>query len=375
MNIPSAVIGVIASTLNLAVLGQVTPPAAPAAENLAPAPATVLALQDNEAQSDTTREPGQDVSNFSPGAAGANTWLRAAAKTASFGQVSVLCFKQPDEKDMGETMEDVATLAYLLSRNLEHAFAADTSEYKLGIPMLLTSGNQTVGASYVQGFGAILRMQVRFPLVGPADGSDTPKPDQTASEWEQARRELAAGEDQGTGFLPSSTSFYRSETGSEPYDSKLVQTFKRRVLVLLKNASNIRHLAGDESIIVKVVGAPISVNRFMSDAPAVHNKQDLLGQPKIALSNSGAAGEGSSGAGIGASGNKATSKRQARKTKPDSKQTTVMTLRVKKSDADAFASGSLSEDQFLNKAQSVAYLNPIQSDVGPEAGSPSPALR
>jgi len=37
---------------------------------------------------------------------------------------------------------------------------------------------------------------------------------------------------------------------------------------------------------------------------------------------------------------------------------TVMTLRVKKSAADAFATGKTSEDQFLNQAEVTSYFDP-----------------
>jgi hypothetical protein len=36
-----------------------------------------------------------------------------------------------------------------------------------------------------------------------------------------------------------------------------------------------------------------------------------------------------------------------------------MTLRVRKSAADAFLAGTLTEDQFINQAEAAAYLNPL----------------
>src|SRR5437879_6535235 len=44
------------------------------------------------------------------------------------GPVSVLCFKDPDQKALSETTEDLAVLAFLLSRNLEQAFAGDAND-------------------------------------------------------------------------------------------------------------------------------------------------------------------------------------------------------------------------------------------------------
>jgi len=279
-------------------------------------------------------------------------WTGVAGATPALGQVSVLCFKQPDAKEIGETMEDVATLSFLLSRNLQHAFASDTSDYKLGIPMLLTTGNQGISASYVQGFGAILKMQVRFPVAGIADeGPQTEPTINAGSEWEQARRELMEGEN------PTANSWDSGENtnGREPYDSKLVHTLEKRILVLLKNASNIRHIGGNEWIITKVVGTPNPSDAGMSmwngGLPENERQQGQVGQTaNLPLNNE--------------HGSKAGKKIRMQ---GGVNQATVMTLRVKKSDADAFAAGSLSQEQFIKSAEVAAYFNPVRADVSDDA--------
>jgi hypothetical protein len=115
---------------------------------------------------------------------GGAQWVGAATRTPA-SQVSVLCFKEPDQKELRETTEDIAVLAFLLSRNLDQAVSKDTTDYKLGIPMLF-SGNQAVGASYIQDFGALLKMQVRFPVAAPA-GPPSDPPDNSAERIVAAR--------------------------------------------------------------------------------------------------------------------------------------------------------------------------------------------
>lgn len=272
-------------------------------------------------------------------------WVGAATRTPA-SQVSVLCFKDPNQKELRETTEDIAVLAFLFSRNLDQAVSEDTTEYKLGIPMLL-SANQAVGASYIQDFGALLKMQVRFPVAAPVNGRMERKTAQT-SEWESARRELIA-QDSGTDYFPLNN----SKRGPEgpPYDPALVQTLQKRILVLLKNASNIRHLKGNEWVVVKVVGTPCSsiISRVADDQPIGREPSES----KPSLPSKRSQRNGATG---GKSANVDSVSTQ--------NQTTVLTLRVTKADADAFAAGSVSEEQFIQSAEVAAYFSPLPSEAG-----------
>jgi hypothetical protein len=140
-----------------------------------------------------------------------------------------------------------------------------------------------------------------------------------------------------------------SEVAGQPYDAKLVETLKKRVLVLLKNASNLRHLDGNEWIIVKIVGSP-SFSRATRNSrgagdgsmisegevyPEGNNK--ALSQP-VDRVHAGALRQAEGKVGSALSSN----------------QATVVTLRVKKSAADAFANGSLSQEQFIKGAKYAA---------------------
>jgi hypothetical protein len=305
------------------------------------------------------------------------TWA-AASNRRSLGQVSVLCFKVPDQQELGETTEDIAVLAHLLSRNLEHAFARDASDYKLGIPMLLTSGNQTVGASYIQGFGAIFKMQVRFPLVSPGDGIDQTESAQTGSEWENARRELMAEDSSEITYGAARDVYSTYEATGQPYDAKLVQTLRKRVLALLKNASNLRHLDGNEWIMVKIVGTPNSSNILISSWGKGDSKTRAEGEIDAKETASlTPRDEGSKGQPANSRRGKASSKHPAVNVKiaADSNQPTIMTLRIKKAAADALAAGSLSEEEFAKSAEVAAYVNPLPPDGEPEGGiSSNPML-
>ncbi len=113
---------------------------------------------------------------------------------AGQGAVSVTVFGNPDQKVVDQIAEDLRILSYLLSKNLERAFAGDSPDYVLGIPMLVTANGHSVEASYLEGFGVVLKMRVGFPLVAPPGGEKGPETVQGVSEWDEARRALAGEE-------------------------------------------------------------------------------------------------------------------------------------------------------------------------------------
>lgn len=260
------------------------------------------------------------------------------------GGVSLTFFEAPSPKTSDEIAEDMQTLSYLLARNLERAFADDLAEYKLGIPILLGGEGRSIQASYIEGFGELFKVSVRFPVV-PATGeeSSSPKPGRS-SEWEEAKRAL--GGTQAPFGIPAGMSDGNRFPGGEPYDQKLVATLKQRILESLKNASNLRHLDPQNWIVVTVVGAP--------------NSGPMARKPNRA----GAAAE-STPAGATEDGAPAyglTAGRGGEPGQPDSTRSTIMTLRVRMSSAQAYASdrpGKLSDEQFAKQAEVATYLGPL----------------
>jgi hypothetical protein len=317
---------------------------------------------------DQTPNPPPTLGEFlRPGAAGAG--VAGTPNRETIGAVSTLCFKEPDPKALSETTEDVAVLSLLLSRNLEHAFAADGADYKLGIPMLLT-GKQPVGASYIQGFGAILKIQVRFPVVPPPDGAEEAQTEKNGSEWEQARRELLTDENDETAYLgPHSEGYSAPKREGHGYEAKLVETLKKRVLALLRNASNLRHVEGDEWIIVKIVGTPNPAKQIRRVATRNDQVSDPSTSPKANKPNApteiGGPDDGAAANAVPGkksrkhSGSNVRTATAVAETAQASSRSTIMTLRVKKSATDAFAAGTLSQEEFIKHAEVAAYLNPL----------------
>ena len=272
--------------------------------------------------------------------------------------VAVVTFKTPDQGTLDETATDLNILSFIFSQNLERALGGERGEagdYKLGIPMLLQTGGRAVEASYVEGFGALFNLKVRFPLVPPAITDKDTQTNQTDSEWDQARRALA-------GATQSDLRRANPYEKARRFDPRLVETLKKRVIELLRNASHLRHVQPDEWVAVTFSGPP---NVF---------------RPR--------GGVGSDSGGIGDVGSGAideqpqgTSDSSSQSAKPDEalagpgklnqprrisasapqvpSRMTVLTIRIKKRNADALEANKMSEDDFFHSAEITSYLGPI----------------
>src|SRR6266581_3139139 len=182
--------------------------------------------------------------------------------------VSVISFKQSDEKVMDETAEDLNILSLILSQHLERA-GAESSDYKLGIPIVLKTSGHAVTASYIEGFGAIFSLKVRFPLVAPQIPGGENQNTAAQSQWDEARRALRGDAE------PVSRSWQRTRE-VEPYDPRMVETLKKRALELLRNASNLRHVKDDEWVIVNFFGPPSALGVARE---AGHHRTSVTGLP------------------------------------------------------------------------------------------------
>jgi len=109
-----------------------------------------------------------------------------------------------------------------------------------------------------------------------------------------------------------------------------VNELKDGLLEALKNATNIRNLKPDETITVCVFGGvsavPAKVRVAAKPKPSV--SEDEADELQVFLAD--------------------------RENGPPARGT-IMTIRVKKSDVDAFAQGKLSADEFRTKAAIIAY--------------------
>ena len=274
---------------------------------------------------------GQNAFGVSPGGGNLSLSTSSSAATAPL----LVRFSGGEDEANPVMEEDLNIMTHLIERSLQNGIGDDPPEVKSGIPILL-SDSRSVRGMYLDGFGALFMIKVRFPVFAP--GVSEPKEPQTAldSDWERARREVYNDAE-------ARTDVSVTVSGGSQYDADQVEGLKKLLLHALKNATNIRGLKGSEFVGITVFGSPLSstqtrksrskttaTNPFTS--PAARNDAGKESQSNTAKASASATAQRSSNQG------------------------TVLTIRVKKSDADAFAQGQLDFDGFQKKAEQHGYL-------------------
>jgi hypothetical protein len=197
----------------------------------------------------------------------------------------------------------------------------------MGIDVFLGSGSGPARNLYLDGYGALFLVNVYFPLVPPAVKTEVEKPSGDST-WEEAKQELYGG---GPGARPPLAP-------AEEFSQDKVNKLKATLLEALKNASNLRGVKSDESITVCVLGGtsatPPRAKRFAR------------------------AGTGGGGGGGGYGGSFTFSSSGA------PPQGTIMTIRVKKTDVDAYAKGKVGLEEFQKRARITTYATSADSGNG-----------
>src|SRR5258705_381094 len=103
------------------------------------------------------------------------------------GRTLIIQSSDPDPKTYGNLEEDLNVMYRILSKTRKQ----DENGFKLESIFQGSSGG--VKSMYIEGYGAVFMLGVRFPLVAPQTPEEQPKPkDTTSEEWEGARKELYA---------------------------------------------------------------------------------------------------------------------------------------------------------------------------------------
>jgi hypothetical protein len=251
-----------------------------------------------------------------------------------------------DEKTAAAIEEDLSVMSHILDKEAQREPGAESPQTAMGI--FITSPQERASdAIYVEGFGALFMLNVNFPLLEPPakEAKKTePAPDTT---WEKAKRELfQPNEDREFGFEFKGFEYHPFGGSEVEYDSKRVENLRQALLGALKNAANIRNLKNDESVVVTAFGGGGGPGGGFGSAPKA---------PRISGGGSGGVGAtaGGGGGGFGGTGAGLTTTRI--ETARGSSRRSIMTIRVKKSDIDAYAKEKLDLDDFQRKASIHTY--------------------
>jgi hypothetical protein len=250
---------------------------------------------------------------------------------------------EPDPKVQSEIEEDLNVMTRILDKKLSERFEGDRGIRASGIDLLLTAGSGPIRSLYLEGYGALFTLQVNFPLLEEPEGDVQEKPKgETDSTWESARQELYGGGGGDGGVLHRGFGmggFFGTvmESGQE-YDADKVSELEETLLEVLKNAHHIRGLAPTESVTLCVFGASApqttKVRQFRSRTDEV-----VVGSKEVTVIGRRADGLNLRGS--------------------------MLTMRVKKSDVDAFARGEVDLAGFRARASIQIHRRNLDAAAGP----------
>jgi hypothetical protein len=352
------------------------------------------------------RVSGQEAATYAPRAAAninVNSMYLGGGNARDAVPPVVVQFSPAAENTVDAMEEDLAVMTRIIAKALQGELGEEPATTKMGIRMLVTGDGRSVRAMYLEGFGALFMIKVNFPLLPPPKVEAKRSESTANSEWEKAKLELQ-------GIVSPNEDGSDSVSGGpgSDYNEDQVATLKKTLLMSLKNASNIRHLKSDDTVVVSVFGSP-------NGGPGV--PAGLGGFERAGRFGGGAGGGfgGGGGGGYAIAGSPGLSPPTVKKgrrsstppatppvlgdlpdaesdqpapekpaglvtsyqdgrvvvaeaktgrivsttrvgmPKDSARRGTVLALRVKKSDVDAFAKGNLSYEEFQQRVAMNAY--------------------
>jgi hypothetical protein len=294
--------------------------------------AVAAATRDAEAQL-------QDLNSFTVYGGGTSRGNRSLVITTS----------DPDPLANANAEEDLAIMSRVLRKAVGSSKEAGR-RWANGIEVDESVFGSASGARniYIDGYGALFLLSVRYPLIGAPEKPDEAKAkDNTSDEWKEAREEELQGRPGGgygaSGSFSQSWSFTSGRGPVEDYDAEKVEKLKTALFESLKNATHIRVLKPNDFVTVVVQGAEAtrveSAKRkpvpTAAAKPAADSDSKAGAAPKVVVKTS--------------------------RNRTGNLGETVMTIRIKKSDADTFAQGKLDLDAFRKKAAVQTYFRRTDS--------------
>jgi hypothetical protein len=238
---------------------------------------------------------------------------------SGIGSILVIPAAQMKVEDLAAITADMSVMSRIFDKKLSQAhLTTERGGWVVGIdPLSFGRDSRTTEAIYLEGYGALFLMKVNVLLSLPPETQQEKKTEEEDTDplWTQMRQEIYAPEEAGR-----SRSDDRPE---EKYDAEKVENLKETLIKTLKHAANIRALKPDESVILTVTGKASQSGQLVTRLYSSGHSRYFATEP-------GGAGSG-----------------------PFSP--TVLTIRAKKSDIDAFAEGRLSFDQFTQKTLLLSY--------------------
>jgi hypothetical protein len=235
--------------------------------------------------------------------------------------VLVIPTSEMNAEELVTIVEDMT----VMSRIIDNQLGSRESRRFMFSGDFLWQSSRMAETMYLQGYGALFLKKVDFPLSpGPTVQEEEKETTKEAVDpvWNQMKQEI---------YEPQEERRRRMEREEEKYDAEKVENLKTNIIKALKHATNIRSLKTDESVVITVTGS--------GDSPAITN---------IAIA--------------GTTGDIVVKNKTTRVITPtprpggwESSSSTVLIIRAKKSDIDAFTKGDLDFEKFRERVQIFTY--------------------
>jgi len=237
------------------------------------------------------------------------------------GSVLVVPAAELKGEDLAAITEDMTVMSRIFDKKLsEKRLATSAGSSFVGLnPFGREIGREsrTTQAIYLEGYAALFLMKVNFPISPSPEAQEEKKTEEEDTDplWTQMRQEIYAPEE-------ADRRRRSDDRPEEKYDAEKVEELKETLIKTLKHAANIRNLKPEESVVLTVIGK--------AGQPDVSAIERLYGEDYSRYIGRTRAGTGFS-------------------------SPTVLTIRAKKADIDAFAKGALDFDEFRQKTQLISY--------------------
>ena len=251
--------------------------------------------------------------------------LQSIVRRGPGAKALVIRTSESSPKEQSDLEEDLTVMSHILDKALDESGSRRAqTQTAMGIDLYFAPGPNSIRSLFLDGYGALFMVRVGFPLL-PPPSKDAPRKEEPSadSSWEEARREVYGHPGEGR--------FNRG--GGVQYDEDKVNKLKDEVIDSLKNACNIRSLKNDEAITVCIIG-------------------DADGAPRVRTLTRN-------------EGGKIIEEQESMVAHGGTARGTIMTIRVKKADAEAYAKGKMDKDDFRKKAKITTY----EGSTGAESGT------
>lgn len=277
---------------------------------------------------------------------GRSLGYRPAIAPTAGRKVLVVPAAEVKAEDLAEIMEDMQVMSHILDERFKETRRVQGAFTDFGD--FFGRDNRTTEAIYLQGYGVLFSMEVNFafsPPLKPQEQGAEQTAENVDSIWQRARQQMFSSGD------PRSS---RGPDSAEEYNSQMVEELKRDLITTLKHAANIRGVQPDEWIILTVIGGGRQAGGVFGGGGFMMGGMGMSGGSAYGGTSSGGMG-GSGGGGMYGGMGGGMMGGMGGFSEMSVSPATVLTIRAKKSDIDAYAKGEQILVQFEQKVQIFTY--------------------